>query len=93
VGGIFSGIKYRRITARSQFPIHKIIQQVIEESWGYVQILVEYQGAMLPVLPFTKAKKGDFAGRQGYRKGGTREMLRELARMLREQAEALKRIG
>jgi hypothetical protein len=26
-------------------------------------------------------------------KGGTREMLRELARMLREQAEALKRIG
>lgn len=26
-------------------------------------------------------------------KGGTREMLRELARMLREQAEALERIG
>ena len=26
-------------------------------------------------------------------KGGTREMLRELARMLREQTEALKRIG
>jgi hypothetical protein len=26
-------------------------------------------------------------------KGGTREMLRELARMLRDQAEALKRIG
>ena len=26
-------------------------------------------------------------------KGGTREMLRELARILREQAEALKRIG
>jgi len=26
-------------------------------------------------------------------KGGTREMLRELGRMLREQAEALKRIG
>lgn len=26
-------------------------------------------------------------------KGGTREMLRELARLLREQAEALKRIG
>jgi hypothetical protein len=25
-------------------------------------------------------------------KGGTREMLRELARMLREQSEALKRI-
>jgi len=29
---------------------------------------------------------------RGY-KGGTREILRELARMLREQAEALKRIG
>jgi hypothetical protein len=26
-------------------------------------------------------------------KGGTREMLRELARMLQEQTEALKRIG
>jgi len=26
-------------------------------------------------------------------KGGAREMLRELARMLREQAEALKRTG
>ncbi len=26
-------------------------------------------------------------------KGGTREMLRELGRMLREQAEALERIG
>jgi hypothetical protein len=26
-------------------------------------------------------------------KGGTREMLRELARMLREQADALKHIG
>ncbi len=26
-------------------------------------------------------------------KGGTREMLRELALLLREQAEALKRIG
>jgi hypothetical protein len=29
---------------------------------------------------------------RGY-KGGTREMLRELARQLREQAEVLKRIG
>jgi hypothetical protein len=29
---------------------------------------------------------------RGY-KGGTREMLRELARILREQAETLRRIG
>ena len=29
---------------------------------------------------------------RGY-KGGTRDLLRELARLLREQAEALKRIG
>ena len=29
---------------------------------------------------------------RGY-KGGTRDLLRELARLLREQADALKRIG
>jgi hypothetical protein len=32
------------------------------------------------------------SARRAY-KGGTRELLREMARLLREQAEALKRIG
>jgi hypothetical protein len=63
VGGIFSGIKYRRITARSQFPNHKIIQQVIEESWGYVQILVEYQWAMLSVFAFYKGDERRYLAR------------------------------
>lgn len=41
--------------------------------------------------PKTEQGKAQSAMR-GY-KGGTREMLRELGRMLREQSEALKRIG
>ena len=41
-----------------------------------------------PKSPEGKAR----SARSGY-KGGTREILRELARALREQAEALKRVG
>jgi hypothetical protein len=41
--------------------------------------------------PKTEQGKAQSAMR-GY-KGGTREMLRELARILREQAETLRRIG
>jgi hypothetical protein len=41
--------------------------------------------------PKTEQGKAQSAMR-GY-KGGTREMLREMGRLLREQSEALKRIG
>ena len=40
-----------------------------------------------------KSEEGKARVSRNAYKGGTRAMLRELARLLREQAEALKRIG
>lgn len=40
-----------------------------------------------------KSEDGKARSAMGGFKGGTRDMVRELAKMLREQAEALKRVG
>ena len=63
-------------------PEHRAMRAELIRRWK------PWEKATGPKSPEGKAR----SAMRGF-KGGTREMLRELGRMLREQAEALKRIG
>lgn len=63
-------------------PEHRALKAELIRRWK------PWEKSTGPKSPEGKAK----VSQNGY-KGGTREMLRELARMLKEQDEALKRIG
>lgn len=63
-------------------PEHRAMRAKLIQRWK------PWEKSTGPKSPEGKAR----AAKRGY-KGGTRVLLRELARMLREQAEAVKRIG